>query len=186
MNAPYHDALIGEQLAQLHRRIEVEGWPGVTVARDGDLIYVGLPGRPATARYLARIDTARYPVEPYWIGFLDPALAPEDRPRASDADPRQWPMSGVPGLEGSFHVAFQGPYRAFWCRECTVQFFHYHPDIVWDPAAWPLDVVVANLREAVIHAHHPSRWRPLHQPLLRAAAQQRNLQLPDAAGIGNA
>ena len=189
MDASYKNALLTAQLETLAWRIGNEGWVEVTVERDEDVVYVGLPARPATERYLAKIDTAHYPVEPYWVGFVDPALSLSERRRVSDADPRYWPLSGVPGLDGSFHVAFPGAYRAFWCRECTVQYFHYHgaePGATWDPARWPLDVVVAHLREAVTRAHHPRQWRRLFQTVLRNAAANASLQLPEGAGIDHA
>lgn len=187
MDPDYHSALLGAQFSRLESVARAE-WPEISVARQGALIYVGLErlsGR-ARASYRARIDAARYPVEPYRLGFIDPSLQEAEWAGARDRDPRNWPYSQFPGLQGSFNIIFAGPFRTFWCRACTEEYFYYHGEAVWDPAAWPIDRVVSHLREAVQTAEHPAQWRPLQVPLIHEAARARGIELPAHAGVGNA
>jgi hypothetical protein len=188
MDTQYHAAIAQGQFENLERRIVNDGWRDVSVVRDGYLIYLTLERRSgrAPARYLCRIDMERYPVQPYRIGFLKPNLPTGERAEASDRDPRYWPYSTFPGLQGSFNIVFQGPYRTFWCRPCTVEYFYYHGDDVWSAAMWPLDRVAASLREAVQHAEHPDQWRPLQVPNLQMIARAQGITLPEGAGLGDA
>src|SRR5215203_5266433 len=150
MDQEYQNALLEGHYSELLSRISSSGWKDVTPIRDGTLIYLELGGNPnrPPASYLARIDAKRYPVHPYWVGFLKPDLPREEWALALDRDPRYWPFSFFPGLQGSFNIVFNGPYRTFWCRPCTVEYFYYHGQDPWRPSRWPLQEVVANLREA--------------------------------------
>lgn len=181
----YHAAIVDAQFERLKERAAAEGWRNLAVERDDSQIYVRLAvERPAPYRYISRIDISRYPVDPYWIGFINPDLPQERWREASDSDPRFWPWSPMPGLHGSFILAFQGPFRTFWCRDCNLPFFHYHGDQRWVPAAWPLDRLVAHLRQAVDLAEPPNRWRPLQQSILLMEAAKVGATLPEGAGLG--
>jgi hypothetical protein len=185
MYLDYHTAIVQSQFEQLSNRIARDQWTNVSLERNEAQIYVTLSvSRIVAYRYLVRIDMTAYPVEPYWIGFLKADLPREHWSSASDGDPRFWPWSPMPGLHGSFIVAFQGPFRTFWCRECTFPFFYYHGDRPWIPASWPLERLVAHLREAVELAEPPVRWRPIQRQSLIAAATTAGINLPEDAGLG--
>ena len=185
MYADYHRDIVEAQFERLASRASREAWQNVSLERDEARTYVKLAvTRPEPYCYLVRIDMARYPVDPYWVGFLNPEL-PRDRwSTVSDGDPRFWPWSAMPGLHGSFIITFQGPFRVFWCRPCTFPFFYYHGDIPWSPASWPLERVVAYLREAVELAEPPVRWRPIQRQSLIVAAANYRVNLPQDAGLG--
>jgi hypothetical protein len=185
MFSDYHRAIVDSQYAQLASRRATDGWSNVSLQHDDACIYVKLQvAMPEEYSYVCRIDMSGYPVDPYWIGFINPDLPRERWRKASDSDPRFWPWSPMPGLHGSFNIVFLGPFRAFWCRECTFPFFYYHGDRRWAPNEWPLDRVVAHLRDAVIKAEPPSRWRPIQRTALLAAAANEGINLPDDAGLG--
>lgn len=184
MNPEYHQALIDAQYKELQAADRGES----AIARDGPRIYVDLEVRQqrAPAVFRCRIDTVRYPVEPYDVGFLDPSLPRDEWGRAHDRDPRYWPFSFFPGIQGNFNIIFAGAHRTFWCRECTREYFFYHGDQVWSPADWTLARVVGALRESVARAEHPAQWRPLQVPRLRQIAQGAGVVLPPGAGEGDA
>lgn len=152
-------------------------------------MFVTLAGPAPSDVYLAKIDCSRYPVEPYEVGFINPATPRDDRRRVSDRDARFWPWSPMPGLHGSFNLHFARAIRVFWCRDCTASYFYYHGHEEgrrWDPARWSLDVVVSELRAAVRLATHPRHWRPVQRANLLAVAQARGVGLPAGAGIDDA
>src|SRR2546430_477803 len=165
MYLSYHRAIVDAQYLTLTDRIAAERWSDLSVERHEALIYVRLQvSKPRLQEYLCRIDMRQYPVEPYWIGFLNPDARRERWSDLSDSDPRFWPWSPMPGLHGSFNITFLGPFRTFWCREFTVPFFYYHGlERKWSPGHWPLDRVVANLRDAIKRAEPPHNWRPIQQ-----------------------
>jgi hypothetical protein len=183
MNPEYHQRLADASERQLRNVITASNWSGVVVEREGDHFFMELPGKNPLDRYVAHVDMSGYPVQPYHVGFFSPAASLADRYRVSDRDPRFWPWSPVPGFQGSFNITRAGPIPVFWCRPCTSAYFAYHPQDAWLPYLWPLDRVVAELREAVQLAFHPSRWRPVERLQLLAIAQQLNVPLPDLAGI---
>lgn len=185
MFVEYHSAILDAQYGSLCKRIADEKWLNTVADRDGHLIYVSVAADLHGAyKYLARIDMQRYPVDPYWVGFINSDLAREHWKTASDSDPRYWPWSPMPGLHGSFNLIFQGPYRTFWCRECNFPFFQYHPDRRWAPYEWPLDRVVAHLRQALETAEPPIRWRPIEQQVILGLAARNGVTLPPDAGLG--
>jgi hypothetical protein len=182
----FHSAILQAQYEALVRRAAEEQWTNVSLQRQDVQIYATIDTHaPAPAKYLCRIDMTNYPVDPYWIGFINPDLPRPDWNNAPDTDPRFWPWSPMPGLHGSFNLTFGGPFRTFWCRACTVPFFYYHGDRPWVPHEWPLSRVVSRLREALGRAEPPTRWRPMQQQVLLALAAQRQIALPADAGVGD-
>jgi hypothetical protein len=186
MHQEFHAAIVAANVQHLENRIVRDAWADTAVVlKDGPIVYLSIRSAGITPyEYRVRIDMTKFPVEPYWVGFIDPGLPQERWPLTSDTDPRYWPWSPMAGLHGSFILAFQGPYRTFWCRDCTVPFFAYHGDKRWDPAAWPLDRVVAHLREAIAQAEPPARWRPVQQGGLLQAAANAGVNVPPDAGLG--
>lgn len=185
MYEPFHEAIVNAQLQRLEERISRDGWTDTAVAQTGTFVYVTIRApAPQVYDYRVRIDMRKFPVDPYWVGFIDPSVPKERWDDASDSDPRYWPWSPMAGLHGSFILSFEGPYRTFWCRECNFPFFVYHGDQRWNPAAWPLDKVVAHLRDAIARAESPSRWRPLQQAALLQVAANARISLPADAGLG--
>lgn len=186
MNTDYREALVSAGLAMLGRRISDEGWTDTVVERDGDLVFVRISGPDPNDHFLVRIDTSAYPVEPYEIGFIASDAPRADWALLSDRDPRYWPFSAMPGIHGSFNIAYPGAMTTFWCRACTGAYFHYHGhEDRWEPARWPLDTVVTELRTAVQAAKHPRHWRPVARSTLLAVAAQHGITLPKSAGIDN-
>jgi hypothetical protein len=185
MYEAFHEAIVNAQVRRLQDRVITDEWADTSVLQRDAVVYVTIHATaPKAYEYRARIDMKKYPVDPYWVGFIDPTLPIEQWDSASDTDARYWPWSPMPGLHGSFILAFHGPYRTFWCRECTFPFFVYHGERRWNPGAWPVDRVVAYLREAIGQAAAPSRWRPMQQPALLQAAANAHISLPPDAGLG--
>lgn len=179
---------MGAGLEILGRRLlaadEDDALNSVRVERVGPFLYVWACGKRPNDNYLARINFSAYPVEPYEIGFLNPAAARSEWDRLTDRDPRYWPLSAIPGLHGSFQVAHPGVIPVFWCERATAPFYHLHgAKESWIPGDWPIDVVVMKLVEAMKKADHPSHWRPLGHETLLAAARQRGIELPASAGV---
>ena len=185
MFADYHGAIVDVQYESLKSRAINESWADVSFDREGAHIYVTFQVFSSEPyRYLSHIDMSRYPVDPYWIGFINPSLPRQRWSTASDSDPRFWPWSPMPGLHGSFNIVFVGPFRTFWCRPCSFPFFYYHGEYPWVPAEWPLDRVVAHLRDAVKNAVLPNQWRPIQRQILLVAAANARIKLPADAGLG--
>lgn len=186
MDPQYHESLIAKGVETLRLRVTAERWDDVSVERESDTVYVGLSGKNSGDRYLAVIDASGFPIEPYDIGFIRPDCPESERHRITPRDPRFWPWSPMPGLHGSFNLFFPGALRVFWCREWTVGYFYYHGQQErWEPASWPLEKVVEELRKDVAKAEHPRHWRPLQRQVLLHQAAALNLTLPASAGIDN-
>lgn len=188
MFGDYHRAIVDAEFDRLNTRVLNDAWTDLKIRREKAVVFTTISVEiPQPYKYVARIDVSRYPVEPYWVGFINPDLAEQNWNTASDSDPRFWPWSPMPGLHGSFIVTFQGPFRTFWCRECNFPFFLYHGlDHRWSPNDWHLDRVVAHLRDALGpgRAEPPVRWRPIQQQALMLLAKNANLTLPPDAGLG--
>lgn len=185
MDTAYHEAIVRSQFDRLIERLAHEARP-IEVERSGSVIFAGFQGQSVTEHYRARIDMSRYPVDPYWVGFINPDLPRDEWQRVSDTDPRYWPWSPMPALHGHFNITFRGAYRIFWCWRCTVPYFHYHGhEESWQPAHWPLDRVVVYLWDHTRRAEHPSRWRPQQRPIIVGFAERRGVTLPDGAGLGD-
>lgn len=185
MDPAYQDAIITAAVAAAQQHARASGWSGVSIERDDDAVFVTLAGPLVGDDYLARIDFRRFPIEPYEIGFLNPRIAREERRRVSTQDPRYWPWSPMPGLDGSFNIIFARPIRVFWCRPCTESYFYYHGHEEgerWEPAKWPLLHVIDVLHACVLKARHPRHWRPLQRSQLFALAASRGVTLPEGAG----
>jgi hypothetical protein len=178
----YHSTLVASAIAEATAKAEAERWPATLASKD-NYVFVRIRETRSGFGYLARIDLSRYPVEPYELGFFSPSVSEEDLERLPDTDPRFWPSSPTPGLDGSFHTRRPGAIRAFWCRPCTTGYFFYHVNDVWSPVDWPLHRVIGELLQAVAQAQHPRSWRSVERPVLIALAAQSGMELPENAGI---
>jgi hypothetical protein len=176
MNQRYQKAIVESQFLEAVRSVAESKWEDTELHMTGLVVLCHFAF--ADGKYLARIDASEYPVEPYWVGFLDPATSRDQWLRACDGDARYWPWSPMPGLHGSFNLTFGGSYRVFWCRECTRQFFHYHGDHPWQPASWPMARVVSHLRDAALRATPPGKWLPIEMEGIRVIAANMNVQIP--------
>lgn len=184
MDPEYHERIVKASYDELLERKAREGWTDVEFENDRDIVYAMFSGIRPGDRYLAKIDLARFPIDPYEVGFLDPEIDPSDRERVSDRDPRYWPYSPIPGLQGSFNLVRQGAITVFWCRQCTSAYFWYHGENdPWVPSEWPLHHVVEELRGAIQLAVHPRNWRPVERLTLLQIAHQNKILLPENAGI---
>src|SRR4051812_24141155 len=89
MDDTYHRAIVDAQYEVLRARISGDRWDDVSVEREGSRIYADIRAtQPENFEYRCRIDMSRYPVDPYWVGFINPALPRENWESASDSDPR--------------------------------------------------------------------------------------------------
>lgn len=167
MDVEYQRRLLASQFEHLEKRVAEESL-NILAERVGDVIFARFYGAGGSAEpYVARITSGLYPIQPWRVGFIDPTLEGNARLTAPDRDSRFWPFSALPGLDGGFHVSFQGPFRVFVCRPFTVEYFYYHPDRRWDPQVFVLARVVIELASEVRKAEHFSKWFRL----LRSVAQ---------------
>jgi hypothetical protein len=163
MDREYQRRLVASDFARLERRIDDEG-RDISVEQIGDTVFARVYGRGGTIEpYLAKVEAGRYPVGPWRVGFIDPSVEGERRLNVPDRDPRFWPFSGLPGLNGGFHVSYTGPFRVFVCMPFSVEYFYYHANERWDPETYDLARVVIQLSEEIKKADHFSRWFPLVQ-----------------------
>jgi hypothetical protein len=154
----YQRCLIGEQVEQLRQEFATGLHPHARLESGGDLTILRLDGRGPDEPYQVKIEPASYPVGPWRISFIDPALDGAERLRAPDRDPRFWPYSQIPGVFGGFHIHFPGPYRVFVCRPYTTEYFYYHPEEAWRPDIYDLPAVFRDLEKNLQDAVHFSRW----------------------------
>lgn len=163
MDAEYQHRLIASQFQRLESRIKDESHE-IVAERVGATVFARFCGLGrAREPYVAKIRAAMYPIQPWRVGFINPEVEGDARLAIPDRDPRYWPFSGLPGLDGGFHVAFQGPFRVFVCKPFTVEYFYYHPDQRWDPRVYDLSRVVIELAAEVRNAEHFSKWVRLVQ-----------------------
>ncbi len=189
MHPDYHNAIIESALYAAREHVASEGWAEVTLEREGASVFATFVGAIAGDRYLARIDMARFPVEPYEVGFIKPETPRSDWLRVSDRDARYWPWSPMPALNGSFVIAFPRALRVFWCRDCTTSFFYIHGHEEgrrWSPHAWQLTAVISELRTAVLKAVHQRHWRYNQRPRLVELLAGAGISLPPNAAIDDA
>ena len=167
MDLEYQRQIVSSQFERLKERVRDES-RNIDADQVGDSVFVRIYG-PGGLRepYLAKISAGLYPIKPWHVAFIDPEIDGEERLTIPDRDSRFWPFSGLPGLDGGFHVAFQGPFRVFVCRPFTVEYFYYHADQRWEPRVFDLARVVIELENEVKKAEHFSKWFPL----VRLAAQ---------------
>lgn len=161
MDAEFQRRLLEADFIRLQKDIETGGRQ-VRVELEGLVVFARLYGRAGCSEpYLAKIEAGFYPVSPWRVGFIDPSVEGEERLSVPDRDPRFWPCSGLPGLNGGFHVSYSGAYRVFVCHPFTTEYFHYHADKPWEPEVYNIGRVVIQLDEEVKKADHYSRWYPL-------------------------
>lgn len=161
MDAEFQRRLLEADFVRLQKDIETGGRQ-IRVEMEGPRVFARLYGRAGESEpYLAKIEAGSYPVAPWRVGFIDPSVEGEARLSVPDRDPRFWPHSGLPGLDGGFHVSYPGPYRVFVCHPFTIEYFHYHADKAWEPEVYNIARVVIQLDKEVKKANHFSRWYPL-------------------------
>lgn len=161
MDPEYQRRLVEDGFARLQRRVREESRE-IDAEMAGGTVFARMHGAAGSIEpYLLKVEAGLYPVGPWRVGFVDPEAQGEERLRLPDHDPRYWPFSGLPGLNGGFHVSYPGPFRVFVCHPFTVEFFHYHGDVRWEPWAYGLDRVVIQVSDAVRKADHFSKWYPL-------------------------
>jgi hypothetical protein len=167
MDFEYQRLLLSAQFERLQQRINDESREIIAEQQNGTVFARMYGPAGKNEPYVAKIAAGLYPIQPWRVGFINPEVEVEKRRRIPDRDPRFWPFSGLPGLDGGFHVAYQGPFRVFVCMRFTVEYFYYHPDERWEPKVFDLSRVVIQLAEEVRKAEHFSKW----VPLVKLAAQ---------------
>ena len=167
MDLEYQRRLVASEFERLEQRIKAESRK-IVAEQVGDTVFARMYGPGGEAEpYTAKIAPGLYPIQPWRVGFIDPEVEGAARLEVPDRDSRFWPFSALPGLDGGFHVSFQGPFRVFVCMPFTVEYFYYHPDQRWDPKVFDLARVVIQLATEVRKAEHFSKW----VRLLRIAVQ---------------
>jgi hypothetical protein len=161
MDQEYQRRLVASQLERLKKRINDES-RDIVVEQVNDTVFARIFGRRGAAEpYTVKVMRGMYPVQPWRVGFIDPQIEGDNRLKTPDHDARFWPLSALPGLNGGFHITYQGPYRVFVCMPFTVEYFYYHPDERWEPHVYDLPRVVIQLASKVKEADHFSKWGPL-------------------------
>lgn len=159
MDVEYQRRLVMADYEGLLQRVETDPDLAVqSVEWEQGTLFVRANGPGGAAEpYQIKVEPWLYPVGPWRVGFIDPAVAGGKRLTAPDRDPHFWPY--LPGLLGGFHVHYQGPHRVFVCRPFTTEYFYYHADAAWEPGVYDLPRVVVEVCRTLRGAHHFSAWR---------------------------
>jgi hypothetical protein len=101
-------------------------------------------------RYLLCIDTDRFPVEPFDVGFIDPSLPATQWDRAELKNPTFFPNDGDDGQQ-RMKTAFHTDPRVFICIQpgFTREYFAHHRDESWNPHAMTLAHIVQQVRNVI-------------------------------------
>jgi hypothetical protein len=168
VDAEFQRKLIAADFSRLKERIETDNSFNVLPEWEKENLFVRLSGPAGVSeRYQAKIEPWLYPVGPWRVGFIDPAIEGERRLLVPDRDPRFWPYSQLPGAFGGFHVHYPREHRVFVCLPFTTEFFRYHGDTSWEPYNYDLYRVVCMLNEAVKKAVHFSVWCQMNYGAIR-------------------
>ena len=162
MDREFQRRLLEADFVRLQELIETEG-RNIRAELVERTVFARMYG-PGGGRepYLAKVEAGLYPVGQWRVGFIDPSVEGEERFKVPDRDPRFWPFSGLPGLNGGFHVSYAGPFRVFVCHPFTTEYLYYHGrEDRWAPEVYDIARVVRQLDDEVKKADHFSRWYPL-------------------------
>ena len=141
--------LLKQQFEHLVQEMELEGVLPKPVMRNTRVIAAvdGVRQSGIKDRYLLAIDTDRFPIEAFDVGFLDPSCDPLSQQRAPMKDRRWFPDDG----EQRFKTAFSREPRVFICIDpgFSREFFIHHTQESWNPHYWSLLEVVRQVRNAL-------------------------------------
>jgi hypothetical protein len=163
MDTEFQRRIVAAGFRRLEQRIEEDRTFNVRPEWEADVLFVRMFGLGGESEpYQAKIESWLYPVGPWRVGFIDPAVGGPSRLLTPDRDPRFWPYSQLPGAFGGFHVHYPREHRVFICLPFTTEFFRYHGDHPWSPNIYDLYRVVTSLYDALKKAVHFSVWREMN------------------------
>lgn len=141
--------LLKQQFEHLVQELELEGVLPKPVMRNTRVIAAvdGVRQSGIKDRYLLGIDTDRFPIEAFDVGFLDPSCDPLSQQTAATKDRRWFPDDG----EQRFKTTFPREPRVFICIDpgFSREFFIHHTQESWNPHYWSLLEVVRQVRNAL-------------------------------------
>jgi hypothetical protein len=141
--------LLKQQFEHLAEELEVEGVLPSPVMRNTRVIAPidGVRKSGVKDRYLLAIDTDRFPIEAFDVGFIDPSSTPSSQQTAPMKDRRWFPDDG----EQRFKTAFPKEPRVFICIDpgFSREYFIHHTQESWNPHCWSLLEVVRQVRNAL-------------------------------------
>ncbi|MBI3476456.1 MAG: hypothetical protein HY010_12045 [Acidobacteria bacterium] len=141
--------LIRQQFERLVQEVELEGvLPSpVMLGRRVITAVDGIRTSGISDRYLLAIDTDRFPIEAFDVGFLDPSSDPLSQQTAPIKNPMWFPDDG----EQRFKTVFPKEPRVFICIEpgFSREYFIFHLNDSWNPHYWSLLEVVRQVRNAL-------------------------------------
>ena len=141
--------LLKQQFEHLVQEMELEGVLPTPMMRNTRVIAAvdGVRQSGIKDRYLLAIDTDRFPIEAFDVGFLDPSCDPLSQQTAPMKDRRWFPDDG----EQRFKTAFSKEPHVFICIDpgFSREFFIHHTQESWNPHYWSLLEVVRQVRNAL-------------------------------------
>lgn len=148
MDSVYREILEG-QFAHLSAELAAEGVLPPPVM-SGTRVVVWIEGIRASGerdRFLLGIDTDRFPIEPFDVGFINPALPASQWPVAEMKNPGFFPDDG----EQRMKTNFRNQPRVFICIQpgFTREYFAHHLQESWNPHTMTLAHVVQQVRNAI-------------------------------------
>jgi hypothetical protein len=141
--------IVKNQFAQLSAELAAEGvLPSPLMAGTRVITWVeGVRTSDQRDRFLLGIDTDRFPIEPFDVGFMDPALPASEWGTADMKTPLFFPDDG----EQRMKTSFRAEPRVFICIQpgFTREYFVHHLQESWNPHLMTLTHVVQQVRNAV-------------------------------------
>lgn len=141
--------LLNQQFEHLVQELELEGVLTSPVMRNTRVIAPvdGVRKSGIKDRYLLAVDTNRFPIEAFDVGFIDPSCAPSSQQTAPIKDRNWFPDDG----EQRFKTAFPKEPRVFICIDpgFSREYFIHHIHESWNPHYWTLLEVVRQVRNAL-------------------------------------
>jgi len=141
--------LLKQQFKHLTQELKLEGVLPSPIMQNTRVIVAidGIRKSGIKDRYLLAIDTDRFPIEAFDVGFLDPSCDPLSQPTAPMKDRRWFPDDG----EHRFKTAFRQEPHVFICIDpgFSREYFIHHTQESWNPQYWSLLEVVRQVRNAL-------------------------------------
>jgi len=141
--------IVQDQFDRLATELAAEGvLPPPVMAGTRVVVWVeGIRASGQRDRFLLGIDTDRFPIEPFDVGFIDPALPASEWEKAGMKNPSFFPNDG----EQRMKTNFRAEPCVFICIQpgFTREYFAHHLQESWNPHATMLIHVVQQVRNAV-------------------------------------
>lgn len=144
------EPIFQRQLAELAEFVNSEGVldPVVVLGRRLCLRIEGIRPNGQRDGFILCMDATGFPLYPFDVGFVDPAMDPSQVRRDTNLkEPRWFPYDG----ETRFKTTFHTEPRVFVCIQpgFSQEYFIHHNTEQWNPHAWSLLRVVHQVRTAI-------------------------------------